>query len=221
MADQIAVTAQLTEYIRDVSLRDDEILRELRAETADLPGGTAMQVLAEEGQFLGLLAGLVNARSILEIGTFTGYSTLCLARALPADGRLVTCDITDRWPAIGAPYWERAGVSPRIDLRVGDAGTTLRELLAEEGPGGFDLVFIDADKSNYPRYYELSLTLVRRGGLIVVDNTLFFGRVADPAAQDADTEGVRELNARLRSDERVEISMLTVADGITLARRLA
>ncbi|ATL68218.1 SAM-dependent methyltransferase [Nocardia terpenica] len=219
MADQIAVTAGLTDYIRDVSLREDEILRELRAETAELPGGQAMQVPAEEGQLLALLAGLVNARSILELGTFTGYSTLCLARALPAGGRVVTCDITDRWPAIGAPYWDRAGVSDRITLRVGDAGATLETILAEEGPGGFDLVFIDADKANYPRYYELSLALVRSGGLIVVDNTLFFGRVVDPDARDADTEGIREFNARLRSDERVEISMLAVADGITLARR--
>ncbi|MFJ4653383.1 class I SAM-dependent methyltransferase [Nocardia sp. NPDC088792] len=221
MADQIAVTAQLTDYIRDVSLREDEILRELRTETADLPGGTAMQVLAEEGQLLALLAGLVNARAILEIGTFTGYSTLCLARSLPAAGRLITCDITDRWPSIGVPYWERAGVRDRIELRVGDAGATLEQLLAQDGPALFDLVFIDADKANYPRYYELSLELVRPGGLIVVDNTLFFGRVADPAAQDADTQGVRELNNRLQSDDRVEISMLTMADGITLARRLA
>ncbi|QIS20444.1 class I SAM-dependent methyltransferase [Nocardia terpenica] len=219
MADQIAVTARLTDYIRDVSLREDEILRELRAETADLPGGQAMQVPAEEGQLLALLAGLVNARSILELGTFTGYSTLCLARALPAGGRVVTCDITDRWPAIGAGYWDRAGVRDRITLRVGDACATLEQILAEEGPGVFDLVFIDADKANYPRYYELSLALVRCGGLIVVDNTLFFGRVVDPEAQDADTEGIREFNARLRSDERVEISMLAVADGITLARR--
>ncbi|MRH92295.1 SAM-dependent methyltransferase [Nocardia sp. SYP-A9097] len=220
MADQIAVTAQLTDYIRHVSLREDEILRELRAETADLPGGTAMQVLAEEGQLLALLAGLVNAHAILEIGTFTGYSTLCLARALPATGRLITCDITDRWPAIGVPYWGRAGVGDRIELRVGEACATLEQMLADEGPGLFDLVFIDADKANYPRYYELSLELVRLGGLIVVDNTLFFGRVADPGAQDADTQGVRELNALLRSDDRVEISMLTMADGITLAHRL-
>ncbi|MFI9503688.1 class I SAM-dependent methyltransferase [Nocardia sp. NPDC052566] len=219
MADQIALTTQLTDYVRDVSLREDDILRELREETADLPGGTAMQVLAEEGQLLGVLARLARARSILELGTFTGYSTLCLARALPADGRLVTCDITDRWPAIGMPYWQRAGVRDRIDLRVGDGCATLETMLAEQGPELFDLVFIDADKANYARYYELSLDLVRIGGLIVVDNTLFFGRVADPGAQDADTEGVRELNDRMRSDDRVAISMLTMADGITLAVR--
>ncbi|MEV8515462.1 class I SAM-dependent methyltransferase [Dactylosporangium sp. NPDC051484] len=186
-----------------------------------MPGGRAMQVLAEEGQLLGLLAGLVNARAVLEIGTFTGYSTLCLARALPPEGRVVTCDVTDRWPAIGAPYWRRAGVADRIDLRVADAAETLEKILVEEGPGVFDLVFVDADKVNYRRYYELSIALVRPGGLIVVDNTLFFGRVVDPHAQDPDTEGVRELNAVLRDDDRVELSMLAVADGITLARRLA
>lgn len=223
MADQITVTPQLTDYIRDCSLREDEVLRELREETADLPGGPAMQVAAEEGQFLALLARLVGARSILEIGTFTGYSTLCLARALPAGGRVVTCDITDWWPAIGAGYWERAGVADRIDVRIGDAAETLQQLLAEgDGGGGrdgFDLVFIDADKANYPRYYELSLALVRPGGLIVVDNTLFFGRVVDPLAQDSDTLGVRELNEILRDDDRVDISMLSFADGLTLARR--
>lgn len=202
-----------------MSLREDDILRELREETAGLPAGVAMQVLAEEGQFLALLAGLVNARSVLEIGTFTGYSTLCLARALPTGGRVVTCDITDRWPSIGADYWERAGVADRIDLRVGDARETLAKLLAEEGPDGFDLVFIDADKVGYPWYYELSLPLVRPGGLIVVDNTLFFGRVADPAAQDPDTKAIRELNTRLHTDERVDVSMLAAADGITLLRR--
>ncbi|MER7006045.1 class I SAM-dependent methyltransferase [Dactylosporangium sp. NPDC000555] len=202
-----------------MSLREDDLLRELREETSGLPGGRAMQVLAEEGQLLALLAGLVNARAVLEIGTFTGYSTLCLARALPPQGRVVTCDVTDRWPAIGAPYWRRAGVADRIDLRVADAAETLEKILAEDGRGVFDLVFVDADKANYRRYYELSIALVRPGGLIVVDNTLFFGRVVDPDLQDPDTVGVRELNAVLRDDDRVELSMLAVADGITLARR--
>jgi O-methyltransferase len=221
VADQIAVTPRLAAYVREVSVREDPLLCELRAETAELPGGVAMQVPPEEGQLLSLLARLVNARAVLEIGTFTGYSTLCLARALPAGGRVVTCDITDRWPSIGVPYWERAGVADRIDLRVGDARETLAKLRAEEGPDGFDLVFVDADKTGYPEYYEQCLALVRPGGLIVVDNTLFFGRVVDPAAQDPDTEAVRELNTRLHGDERVDVSMLAVADGITLVRRRA
>lgn len=219
MAEQIGMTPRLLEYVRDTSLREDDILRELREVTAGLPAGTAMQVPAEEGQLLAFLVRLTQAASVVEIGTFTGYSTLCMARALPVGGRLVTCDITDRWPSIGAEYWKRAGVDSVIDLRVGDAAKTLEGLLADEGPGVFDLVFIDADKANYPRYYELSLELLRPGGLVVVDNTLFFGRVADPEFTDADTAGVRELNARLREDERVELSMLTMADGITLARR--
>ncbi|MEV0263459.1 class I SAM-dependent methyltransferase [Streptomyces sp. NPDC050617] len=220
MAHQTAATGELLDYVREVSLRDDTILRELREATAVLPAGRAMQVMAEEGQLLALLAGLTGARSVLEIGTFTGYSTLCLARALPAGGRLVTCDIDDRWPAFGADYWRRAGVESRIDLRIGDANDTLAKLLADEGPGSFDFVFIDADKTNYLRYYESSLDLVRKGGLIVIDNTLFFGRVADPDAQDPDTEGVRDLNRLLHHDDRVELSLLPMADGISLARKL-
>ncbi|MFF7264004.1 O-methyltransferase [Streptomyces sp. NPDC008159] len=219
MAEQIGMTPGLLEYVRQTSLREDDILQELREATAELPGGVALQVPAEEGQLLALLVRLTRAAAVLEIGTFTGYSTLCMARALPSHGRLVTCDITDRWPSIGAEFWKRAGVDGLIDLRVGDAAETLEKLLADEGQGVFDLVFIDADKANYPRYYELSLELLAPGGLVVVDNTLFFGRVTDPQFTDADTAGIRELNARLRADERVDLSMLTMADGITLARR--
>ncbi|MGO1056319.1 O-methyltransferase [Crossiella sp. CA198] len=219
MATQIEASTEILEYVRAVSSREDDILRELREETSALPGGGAMQVLAEEGQLLGLLARLTGAREVLEIGTFTGYSTLCLARALPPGGRVVTLDITDRWPNFGAAYWRRAGVDDRIELRVGPAVDTLAGLLAERGPGTVDLVFIDADKASYVRYYEAALALVRPGGLILVDNTLFFGRVLDPAAQDPDTVAIRELNELLRDDERVDISLLPVADGLTLARK--
>ncbi|MEU0991368.1 class I SAM-dependent methyltransferase [Streptomyces sp. NPDC005953] len=219
MAHQTATTPDLLSYVREVSLREDDLLRELRETTADLPAGTAMQVMAEEGQLLALLVGLTDARAVLEIGTFTGYSTLCMARALPADGLLVSCDIDDRWPAVGVDFWKRAGVDSRIDLRIGDATETLDTLLAERGPGSFDLVFIDADKANYVHYYEASLALVRTGGLIVVDNTLFFGRVADPTAVDPDTAGVKALNRVLHQDSRVELSLLVMADGITLARK--
>ncbi|MFI9274498.1 O-methyltransferase [Kitasatospora sp. NPDC052896] len=219
MAQQVVATEELLDYIREVSLRDEPLLAELRRETAELPAGEAMQVMAEEGQLLALLVRLTGARSILEIGTFTGYSTLCMAQSLPPGGELVTCDITDRWPAIGAGYWERAGVADRIELRIGDAVETLGKLAAERGPDSFDFVFIDADKANYRRYYEDSLALLRPGGLLVVDNTLFFGRVADPDRQDPDTVGVRELNAALHADERVEISLLAMADGITLVRK--
>ncbi|WP_221357980.1 O-methyltransferase [Streptomyces beigongshangae] len=219
MARQIDSTEILLDYVRDVSFRDDEILRELREETALLPGGATMQVMPEEGQLLALLVGLTGARSVLELGTFTGYSTLCMARALPTGGEVVTCDITDRWPDIGAVYWKRDGVDDRIEPRIGDAADILDELLTERGAGAFDLVFIDADKTGYRTYYEKSLALTRSGGLLVVDNTLFFGRVADPQFDDADTVAVREFNSALAADGRVDISLLPMADGITLARK--
>ncbi|WP_406725450.1 class I SAM-dependent methyltransferase [Streptomyces sp. GD-15H] len=219
MAGQLSLDERLHDYVRAVSLRDDDVLRDLRAETAGMPMLRAMLALPEEAQFLALLVRLTGARDVLEVGTFTGYSSLCMARALPADGTLVTCDNSERWTRIATRYWQRAGVADRIVLRLADAGETLDRLVAERGTGSFDLAFIDADKANYPRYYEQCLTLLRPGGLVVVDNTLFFGRVADPAAQDADTRAIRELNARLRDDDRVEISLLTVADGLTLAHK--
>ncbi|MEU0133901.1 class I SAM-dependent methyltransferase [Streptomyces sp. NPDC006296] len=219
MADQTAAGPELLEYVREHSLREDGILRELRRTTAELPGGKAMQVMPEEGQFLAFLIAATGVVDVLEIGTFTGYSTLCMARALPPQGRVVTCDISVRWPEIGAEYWRRAGVLDRIEVRIGEAADLLEDMLAADGAGRFGLVFVDADKANYPRYYELALRLVRPGGLVVVDNTLFFGRVVDPLADDADTAGVREVNARIREDRRVDVSMLPMADGITLVRR--
>ncbi|MDF3290659.1 O-methyltransferase [Streptomyces silvisoli] len=219
MANQLGLPAGLSEYIRKSSLREDEVLRQLRETTSELPAGSALQVMPEEGQLLTLLAGLTPARRILEIGTYTGYSTLCLARALAPGGRLVTCDITERWPQIGAEYWTKAGVDGQIDLRVGDATDTLKSLVADEGPGTFDFVFIDADKQRYPGYYESALTLVGDHGLIVVDNTLFFGKVADPDAQDPDTTAIRAFNTLVRDDPRVEMSLVPMADGITLIRK--
>ncbi|MFC6094211.1 O-methyltransferase [Saccharothrix lopnurensis] len=219
MANQVAVTRELDDYIRAVSLREDDVLRELREETALLPAGSAMQVTPEQGQLLHLLTGLVGAGTVVELGTYTGYATLCLARAVGAGGKVVTCDITQRWPAVGRPYWERAGVADRIDLRVGPAAGTLAALAREHGSGWVDLVFIDADKVGYAAYFEAAVDLVRDGGLIVVDNTLFFGRVADPAVQDADTVAIRAFNASLLTDPRVDLSLLPAADGTTLLRR--
>jgi O-methyltransferase len=219
MAGQDHVSPDLLDYVRDVSLRDHPVLHELREFTAALPAGRAMQVMAEEGQFLALLVRLVDARVAVEIGTYTGYSALCMARALPPGGLLTTCDITDRWPLVAADYWRRAGVDDRIEVLIGDARDSLAKLITERGEGHADLVFIDADKANYPAYYEAALTLVRPGGLIVIDNTLFFGRVADPEASDADTVAVRELNILLKDDERIDLSLLPMADGITLARK--
>jgi O-methyltransferase len=219
MAGQTPLSEALLAYHRDVSLREDDILRHLRDETDKYPMGRIMRVMPEEGQLLGLLVALTGARFVLEIGTFTGYSTLCMARSLPPGGQLVTCDITDKWPQIGVPYWEAAGVADRIEVRIGDARETLARLLDESGPESVDFAFIDADKVNYPTYYEDTLKLLRPAGLMVLDNTLFFGKVIDPAAQDPDTTAIRELNTLLRDDDRVDQSMLSMADGITLARK--
>ncbi|MGI5499110.1 O-methyltransferase [Lentzea sp. CA-135723] len=219
MAQQTEFTPALLDYVRAVSLRDDDILEELRQETADLPMGQAMQIMAEEGQFLGLLVGLTQARTVVEVGTFTGYSTLCMARALPPGGRLVTLDISEKWPMIAEPHWERAGVSDRIEVRIGMAEQLLADLVEQNGPDTVDLVFVDADKASYQAYYEHALRLVRPGGLIVLDNMVFFGRVIDDDLQDEDTVAVRELNSFLLDDERVELALLPMADGITLARK--
>jgi O-methyltransferase len=219
MADQTALSDELLTYLRDVSLREDDILRDLREETDKYPMGRVMRVMPEEGQLLGLLVALTGAGSVVEVGTFTGYSTLCIARSLPPGGRLVTCDITDKWPQIGIPYWEAAGVADLIEVRVGDARETLADLLDKSGPGSVDFVFIDADKANYPAYYENAVTLLRPGGLIALDNTLFFGRVIDSTAQDPDTVAIREVNTAVRDDDRVDQCLLPMADGITLARK--
>ncbi|MBO8191109.1 class I SAM-dependent methyltransferase [Streptomyces oryzae] len=221
MATQIAATEELLAYVEAVSPAEDEVLGALRTLTAELPGGTAMQVPAAEARFLSLLIQLTGASTVVEIGTFTGYSTLCMARALPEGGHVITCDVNKKWTDIAAEYWERAQVADRIDLRLGDARETLAGLREERGAGSVDLVFIDADKKGYPAYYEASLELVRPGGLLVLDNTLFFGRVVDPAADDPDTVAIRQVNELVRSDERVEACLLPVADGMTLARKKA
>ncbi|MBT3155287.1 class I SAM-dependent methyltransferase [Streptomyces sp. CHD11] len=219
MAGQVQIDERLLDYVQSVSLRDDEILRELVAETASMPALNAMVTMPEEGQLLSMLVGLTGASQVLEIGTFTGYSTLCMARALPPGGQIVTCDISERWTRVARRYWERAGVGDRVELRLGDGAETMGTLLSERGPQTFDLVFIDADKTSYARYYEEALTHLRPGGLIVLDNTLYFGRVADPEADDPDTRAIRELNASLLDDSRVELSLLVMADGITLLRK--
>ncbi|NUR60142.1 MAG: methyltransferase domain-containing protein [Catenulispora sp.] len=220
MAGQVAVDDAVRQYVRDVSLREDEILRDLGAETAGMSAMAAMVTMPEEGQLLALLTRLVDARLVLELGTFTGYGALCMARALAPGGRLITCDVSERWTRIARRYWARAGLQDRIELRLEEAAKVLDALLTDPGPDSFDLVFVDADKTGYPDYFERALTLVRPGGLIVLDNTLFFGRVVDPAAQDPDTLAIRELNAALRGDDRVELSLIPMADGITLARKL-
>jgi len=204
------------QYLLSVSLREPPILRKLREETASHPRAQ-MQIAPEQGQFMALLVQLLGARRTLEVGVFTGYSSLAVALALPADGTIVACDVNEEFTAVARRYWKEAGVENMIDLRLKPALETLRELLAERRQGTFDMAFIDADKSNYESYYESAIELVRPGGLILIDNVLWSGRVADPANDDADTKALRALNKKLLADSRISLSMLPVADGLTLA----
>lgn len=181
--------------------------------------GKAMQVMAEEGQLLEFLVRLISARNALEIGTFTGYSALCIAKGLQEGGRLITCDINQKWHGVALPFWERAGVSGIIDYRSGDALLTLGDILSECGGDYMDFIFVDADKGQYPMYYELGLKILRPNGLMVIDNTLYSGRVADPASDDLETVAIRRLNETIYRDERVDISVLPMADGITLIQK--
>jgi len=208
----------LLDYLLAEGVREPELLRRLREETAALPQ-SGMQIAPEEGALLAMLVRLTGARRILEIGTFTGYSSLTMLLAMPADGQLVACDASAQWTGIARRYWQDAGVADRVDLRLADARQSLDELLAEGAGGTFDLCFIDADKTGYSAYYERALQLVRPGGLIAVDNTLWHGRVADAAAGDEDTVAIRRFNRALRGDERIDLCLVPVADGLTLARR--
>jgi caffeoyl-CoA O-methyltransferase len=206
----------LYDYLVSVSLRESDVLCRLRRETAGLERAH-MQIAPEQGQFMALLARLMGARRCLEVGVFTGYSALCVAAALPADGRLLACDVNEEWTAIARRYWREAGLAERIELRIAPALETLDHLLADGEAGRFDFAFIDADKPNYGNYYERALTLLRPGGLLSVDNTLWYGRVADAANHDADTEAIRSFNAALAHDPRIELSLVPIGDGMTLA----
>jgi predicted O-methyltransferase YrrM len=208
----------LYDYLLANSLRETPLLRALRDETAQLELAR-MQIAPEQGQFMALLVELTGARQVIEVGTFTGYSALCMAQALPADGRLLCCDVSEEWTAVARRYWQQAGVHDRIDLRIAPALDTLDALLADGGAGNFDMTFVDADKTNYEAYYERCLQLLRPGGLMLFDNTLWSGRVADPDNHDDDTEALRRMNTRLHTDERVTLSLLPIADGLTLAIR--
>jgi predicted O-methyltransferase YrrM len=198
--------------------RETDLQRRLRKETSTMPGA-GMQIGADQGAFLALLARAIGARRALEIGTYTGYSALAVAMALPSDGKLVCCDINDEWTQVARRYWRDAGVADRIELRLAPAAETLELLLRDPGPGAFDFAFIDADKEGYDGYYENCLALLRVGGLMAFDNTLWSGRVADPAEQEKDTVALRKLNAKARDDPRVDACLLTVGDGVLLARK--
>ncbi len=214
----LPLTPVLLDYLRSVSLRETDLMRRLRDETARLPYAQ-MQIAPEQGQFMALLVELMGARRALEVGVFTGYSSLAVARALPEDGRLIACDISEEWTSIARRYWAEAGVAHKIDLRLAPALETLDGLLAEGQRNSFDFAFLDADKVSYGDYYERMLELVRPGGLLLVDNVLWSGAVADPAVQDRDTLALRAFNQRLHQDQRVSLSLLPLADGLTLARK--
>ena len=214
----VLMTDELHQYLLGVSLREPELLRRLREETARM-AQASMQIAPEQGQFMALLVNLIGARRCLEVGVFTGYSSLAVALALPAGGQLVACDMSEEWTQVARRYWCEAGVEDKVDLRLGPAVATLDGLL-EAGEGGrFDFAFIDADKREYADYYERLLQLLRPGGLIAIDNVLWGGSVVDASDQSEDTRAIREFNAELLADQRVDLSLVPMADGITLARK--
>jgi predicted O-methyltransferase YrrM len=214
----IGLDERLNAYVVTCGEAEQPAAARLREKTAAMPMA-GMQIAAEQGQFLAFLAKTVGARHALEVGTFTGYSALWVALALPDDGKLVACDVSEEWTAIGRPYWQEAGVADRIDLRLGPAAETLKRLEQDGWRDGFDFAFIDADKGGYDGYYESGLRLVRAGGVMVFDNMLWSGEVADPSVRDASTENIRKLNAKIAADPRVDKVMLPIGDGMLTVRR--
>ncbi len=214
----IAVDEPLYDYLTSVSVREPAVLQALRRETAALEN-SVMQISADQGQFMALLVRLIGARKTLEVGTFTGYSSLVVALALPEDGRVVCCDVSPDFTRVARRFWARAGVAHKISLGLGPAVESLQRLIDSGHAGTFDFAFIDADKSNYSNYVNLCHELVRPGGLIAVDNVLWSGRVIDPAEQDKDTLAIRALNEALHHDERFDLSLVPIGDGLTLLRK--
>jgi caffeoyl-CoA O-methyltransferase len=214
----IGLSDELAAYVVEVGAREPALLTRLREETAALPQHD-MQIAPEQGAFLAMLVELTGARRCIEVGTFTGYSSTVVALALPEDGRLVCCDVSEAWTALASRYWNEAGVAHKIDLRIAPAAETLDQLLADGEQESFDFAFVDADKTGYDGYYERLLQLVRPGGLIAFDNTLWSGKVLDREPADDDTRALQALNLKLAGDERVTLCLLPVADGVTLARR--
>jgi predicted O-methyltransferase YrrM len=207
----------LYQYLLDVSLREHPVLRDLRNATRGHPRAS-MQISPEQAQFLALLVQLIGAQRTLEIGVFTGYSALAVALALPSDGRVIACDVSQEFTDVGRIYWEKADVARKIDLRLAPAVDTLDALIAQGRSGQFDFAFIDADKSGYDDYYERCLLLLRQGGLIAIDNVLWGGSVAYPA-RDADTAAIQALNDKLHDDRRIDLALVPIGDGVSLARK--
>jgi O-methyltransferase len=213
----IQVDDRVAHYLDDTNRAETRVQRRLRDDTGKMPDAQ-MQIGANQGTFMAFLIGLTGAKNCLEIGTFTGYSALAVAAALPRDGKLICCDVSKEYTDIGRKAWADAGVANRIDLKIGPAADTLDRLIADGQAGRFDFAFIDADKQNYDRYYEQCLVLVRKGGLIAIDNMLWDGAVADPDNREDSTRAIRALNAKLRDDKRIDFSLIPVGDGIALAR---
>ena len=209
-------TTNLREYLWEKGMEEHPALTELRLETAKLPQ-SMMQICPEQGALMANLIRLMSAKKTIEIGTFTGYSTLAVALALPEEGEIIACDISEEWTALGKKKWEQAGVAHKINLRLAPAVDTLDALLADGQEGSFDFAFIDADKTNYPAYYEKCLKLVRKGGVIAIDNVLWGGSVIDSERNDEDTKAIRKLNEFIANDKRVSLSMVPIGDGLTLA----
>jgi predicted O-methyltransferase YrrM len=213
----IKLNPKVYQYFKNVSLREPDLLRRLREETQDCTSDPGMQISPEQGQLMHLLVRLMTPRKVLEIGVFTGYSSLSVATALPPEGRLIACDKSEEWTSIARKYWTEAGVADKIDLRLGPALDTLDSLLVNGEAGSFDFAFIDADKRNLLLYYEKVLMLLRPGGMLGIDNTLWSGKVADSRVRDKDTVIIRKLNKLIHEDERVFVSMIPIGDGFTLA----
>ena len=214
----LGLEQNLYDYLLSNSLREPAILTQLRQETAEMPR-SIMQISPEQGQFMALLVKLIGAKKTLEIGVFTGYSSLVVALALPADGKIVACDVSEEYTSVARRYWQRAGVEDKIDLHIAPALETLDKLLTAGEAETFDFAFIDADKGNYDNYYERCLELIRPGGLIAIDNVLWSGKVADTEIQDNQTNKIRALNRKLHEDSRITLSLVPIADGLTLAMK--
>jgi len=217
------LTDELYQYLLAVSSRESDLQAALRHDTANNPlcaDMKRMQIAPEQGQFMQLIIRLLGAKRTIEVGVFTGYSALAVALALPDDGQIIACDISEEWTQLGQTYWQRAGVDHKIDLRIAPASETLDSLIAAGESGLFDFAFIDADKTSYPTYFEQCLQLLRPGGLIAIDNVLWNGSVIDPANQTEDTQAIRVFNKTLHTDPRIELSLIPIGDGLTLARKV-
>ena len=224
---KLDLVESMYQYVLDSSLRESEVLTRLRIETEKDPSAI-MQIPPEQGQLMALLVKLIGAKRTIEIGVYTGYSALCVSQAMPSDSYTVACDVNEEWADIAKRYWKEANVDQKIDLKIAPATETLELLIADGQSGSYDFVFIDADKDNYDNYYELSLKLLKSGGLIAIDNVLLFGSVIDSSLLDeklkemlpeSSIQAVRDLNVKINNDSRVDISMLQIADGITLVRK--